>query len=316
MQRITIDGLTQGTYFHIVYYGNSDNSDKIKKGIDSIFSAIDNSLSLWNENSVITRLNNGEDVKLDKIFIDNFYYSREISDLTDGAFDITVGGLVEAYGFANKERRRLSQTEINDLLRCVGYKKISLSEDSTHLVKEISQTKLDFNAIAQGYTSDLISDYLLSQQITSFIVDVGGEVFAKGLKPDKETWKVGLEEPAEDSLSEVKYDYLVELSDESIVTSGSYRKYYVENGMKYSHTIDTKTGKPVTHNLLSASVIAKKSYIADGLATAFMVMGVEKAKIFLETHKEFDAYFIFTNIKGEYETYATSGFKQKMRKAK
>jgi thiamine biosynthesis lipoprotein len=294
-----------------VYYGDQDNG-KIKQGIDSILSAVDNSLSLWNENSLLTRINKGENAVVDKIFRDNLALSYEISTLTDGAFDVTIGGLVKIYGFANKERRKVSEQEVQHLLQYVDYNKVSISEDG-HLIKQ-SGTELDFNAIAQGYTTDIISDYLISMGVKDFIVDVGGEVFAQGTKPDNQLWTVAIEEPAADSLSEAKYNYTIGLDNQSIVTSGSYRKYYEENGVKYSHTIDTKSGKPVTHTLLSVSVLADKSYKADGLATAFMVMGLDKSKAFLSEHKEYEAYFIFNDEQGKYKTYATEGFKKKLKK--
>jgi thiamine biosynthesis lipoprotein len=306
-----LDGFTQGSYFHIVYYGNQDNK-QIKQGIDSILTAIDQSISLWNENSMLTRVNKGEKVKVDKIFKENLALSHEISLLTEGAFDITIGGLVKIYGFANKERRKLGEEEIQSLLKYVNYNKVSISEDG-YVIKQ-PQTELDFNAIAQGYTTDVISQYLISRGISSFVVDVGGEVFAQGRKPDNQYWKVAIEEPAADSASEVRYKYAVDLDNQSIVTSGSYRKYYEENGVKYSHTIDPQSGKPVTHTLLSVSVLADKSYKADGLATAFMVMGLEKSKQFLDKHKEYDAYFIFTDQLGKYKTYATEGFSKEIKR--
>ncbi|MDR1847111.1 MAG: FAD:protein FMN transferase [Bacteroidales bacterium] len=311
VERITLDGLIQGTYYHIVYYSpTTDNSLQVKQGINRIFKAVDASLSLWNEESVLSKANNGENIELDSIFIDNFNLSQEISKLTDGAFDITIGNLVKAYGFANKQRIKLSDAQIDSLLQGVDYRKVAITADKR--LKKLPVTSLDFNAIAQGYTTDLISSYLLSVGINDFVVDVGGEVFAHGSKPNNEAWLVAIEEPSVDSLSEQTYKKAVYLRNESIVTSGSYRKYYVENGIKYSHTIDPRNGKPVTHSLLSVSVIAKKSYEADGLATAFMVMGLERSKAFLAHHTEYDAYFIYSDTKGNYATYATAGFQKKI----
>ena len=309
--KTTIDGLTQGTFFNIAYYGNQDN-EQIKQGIDSILKAIDNCFSLWNENSTTVRINKGENVVVDKMFREVFTQSQEISTLTEGAFDITIGELVKLHGFANKERRTLSDEEIRSLLQFVDYNKVSIDANG-HLVKQ-SNTELDFNAIVQGYSTDVISDYLISKGINNFIVNVGGEVYAQGTKPNNQSWTVAIEEPASDSLSDVTYKYVIELKNQSVVTSGSYRKYYEKNGVKYSHIIDPRTGKPVTHTLLSVSVLANKSYMADGLATAFMVMGLDKAKAFLDKHKQYEAYFIYSDEQGKYQTYATEGFLKKMKK--
>ncbi|MDR1005846.1 MAG: FAD:protein FMN transferase [Bacteroidales bacterium] len=297
-ERITIDGLAQGTFFHVVYYGNADKNT-IKQGIDSILTLIDNSLSLWNENSTLSRVNRNEKVKLDSVFIENFNLACQIANLTNGAFDFTIGNLVKAYGFANQQRRKLNDKEIDSLLQGVDYRKVSITPDG--YLQKPNITSLDFNAVAQGYTTDKISAYLLSKGLNDFVVDVGGEVYAHGSKPNNQYWTIGIEDPAEDSLSEIKYSQTITLKNQSVVTSGSSRKYYVENGVKYSHTIDPKTGKPVRHRLLSVSVVANQSYMADGLATAFMVVGLDKAKAFLAAHKQYKAYFIYTNDKGKYE---------------
>ena len=303
-KRYTFDGMVQGTYYHIVVYAKSDEG--LKQGFDSIFSAIDNSVNLWQKNSIINKVNRNENYKLDKIFIDNFNASEKMSNLTDGAFDITVGALVREYGFTTQKREKLTDSQVDSMLRYVGYKNIRL--ENNKIIKKYPQTQLDFNAIAQGYTTDCVSNYLIKRGINSFVVDVGGEVYAKGRKEDGKKWNVAIETPAKDSLSEQEYSCYVKLENESIVTSGSYRKFYVENGVKYSHTTDPKTGKPVLHSLLSASVIAKTSTTADGLATAFMVMGLDKAKEFLNNHKEYQAYFIYCDEKGNMKTYYTQGF--------
>lgn len=304
LSRYTFDGIIQGSYYHIVVYTNDTNN--LKKGFDSIFSAIDKSVSLWDSNSTISKVNRNENCTLDKIFIDNFNASQNMSKLTDGCFDITVGKLVKEYGFTTQKRDKLSDKQIDSLLAFVGYNNIRI--EGKKIIKKYPQTQIDFNAIAQGYTTDCISNYLINKGIKSFIVDVGGEVYSKGLKPNNEKWNVAIEKPSENATSEREYNCFIALKDKSIVTSGSYRKFYVENGVKYSHTIDPKTGRPVKHSLLSVSVIANTSTIADGLATSFMVMGLDKAKTFLSIHKEYDAYFIYCDKDGKMKTYCTKGF--------
>lgn len=312
LTQISFDRMIQGSYYHISYFGKNEQKNNIKNGIDSVFGAIDKSISLWDTNSIINKVNDNIITKLDNIFLDNFNHSQRISTLTDGAFDITVGGLVEAYGFARKNKIEITDKKIDSLLKYVGYKNISVRNN--RLVKKIPQTKIDFNAIAQGYTTDKISEYLISKGVSSFIVDIGGEVRAMGEKPDKKKWTCAIETPSEEKDSEREYDSYIELKDESIVTSGNYRKFYIENGVKYSHTIDPKTGRSVKHSLLSASVLAKDATTADGLATAFMVMGLDKAISWLSSHPEFEAHFIYNDQKGNYQTYTTKKLKGRLLK--
>lgn len=306
-QKYTFDGFTQGTYYHIIIY--SSDTTGIKKGIDSIFSAVDNTFSLWNKNSLLTKLNNNEDVELNSMFVDNFNIAKEISNLTAGALDITVGGVVQAYGFANKNKQELSESLLDSLLQFVGIKNVKI-DNNKKLIKTYKETQLDFNAIAQGYTTDMISKFFLKKGVNNFIVDVGGEVYCKGQKPNNKMWSVAIEKPSNNPNAERKYNITINLKDKGIVTSGSYRKFYIENGIKYSHTIDPKTARPVKHSLLSASVIAKDATIADGLATAFMVMGLDKTKEFLLKHKEYAAYLIYSNNKGEMLTWQSDNFNQ------
>ena len=314
-----MDGLVQGTYYHIVFY--AQDTTGIKQDIKRIFADIDSSLSLWVENSTVNKINRNEEAVLDDIFIANFNAAMKFSSLTNGAFDITVGGLVRKHGFANKNREKLTDSQIDSLLQFVGYKNISIKDKK--LIKKFPQTTLDFNAIAQGYTSDTVASYFRSRNIHSFIVDVGGEVMCGDKKPGNAKWSVGIEQPpAQDNNSDTgkggnnetnyynerKTQQIIYLENESVVTSGNYRKFYIENGVKYSHTIDPKTGKPVTHSLLSASVIAKDATTADALATAFMVMGLKKAQQFLDVHKEYAAYLIYSDKEGNMQTWQSNNF--------
>ena len=322
LKKYTLNGRTQGTYYHIVYYAPEDKwcvknnwqtSSQIKKGIDSILIKIDNSISLWNPQSLLNKINNNQTNVMNTILKENFLAAEKISKLTDGNFDISLGALIEAHGFAAKERKKLSKQEIDSMMLYVGYEKLRLEDDK--LIKQYPQTKIDFNAIAQGYTTDQISKYLNRNNINQHIVDVGGEVFASGKKPDGQQWRVAIEEPSKDMYAEREYNSFIKLENKSIVTSGNYRKYIEEDGIRLSHTINPKTGYSVSHNLLSVSVIAQDATTADGLATAFMVMGKEKAEEFLNTHPEYDAIFIYSTKEGEIETTHTKNLDQILEKA-
>lgn len=309
-KQINLHGLVQGTYYHISYFPKTNNKNDIIVGIDSIFKAIDRSVSLWDTSSIIVKINNNIPVKCDSIFIENFLYSQKFSQMTNGSFDITIGGLVEAYGFAAKERGEINDRIIDSLLEIVDYRSISLRGDS--LIKKHPNTKIDFNAIAQGYTTDKISDYLISKNISSFIIDVGGEVRSKGIKPNGKKWTCGIETPSLENNDKREFDYYLELQDEAIVSSGNYRKFYIENGKKYSHTINPKTGKNINHSLLSVSVIAKDAVSADALATAFMVMGLDSSINWLESYPTYQAHFIYSDNNGDFQTYTTKELKLRL----
>lgn len=312
-KRYVLDGFVQGTYYHIVFYAQDTTS--VKQDIQKIFQDIDMSLSLWVDSSTVNKVNRNEDVVLDDIFVENFVLAQQFSRLTEGMFDITIGELVKKYGFANKNREKLSDKQVDSLLQYVGYKNVSLKDNK--VVKKYAQTSLDFNAIAQGYTSDKVAKYLRQRGINSFVVDVGGEVMCGDKKPDGTKWVIGIERP-NNSLSqnmavsnqmERATEQTISLENESVVTSGNYRKFYVENGVRYSHTINPKTGKPVTHSLLSASVIAKDATTADALATAFMVMGLDETKRFLENHKQYAAYLIYSDRANQMQIWMSENFR-------
>lgn len=309
-KKFVFDGMVQGTYYHIIVYAQSDEG--LQKSFDSIFTLVDNSVSLWVENSLINQVNRNENPKLNQVFIENFNAAKRLYTLTEGALDVTIGALVREYGFTTKQKTTLSQAQIDSMMRYVGLNKVGLQGD--RIVKQYNETFLDFNAIAQGYTTDKIAEELNKRNIKSYLVDVGGEVYAKGEKPNGEKWSVAIETPAQTKDAERSYDVAILLKDESIVTSGSYRKFYEENGVKYSHTIDPTTGKPIKHSLLSASVVANDATTADGLATMCMVLGLEKSKEFLEKHKEYSAYLIYSDDKGAMQVWYSDNFEKYIRK--
>ena len=305
-QKMYLEGFAQGSYYAITYF--DEQGRDFQKGVDSIFHAIDMSVNLWVDTSIICKVNRNEDVILDNIFIDNFNIAQQAAELSGGYFDPTISPLVSAWGFSaeNGELRTENGELIDSLRNLVDYRKVRIEDGK--LIKENPAMRLDFNAIAQGYTSDLIGDYLESQGITSYLVDVGGEIIARGSKPDGSPWVVGIEKPAANWDSDRVVQQRVEIKDKGIVTSGSYRKYVERDGKRYSHCIDPTTGYPVEHNLLSATVIAETSVWADALASICMVMGMEKSLPIINSLDGVEAYYIFVNDQGELETFATEGF--------
>lgn len=297
-QKMVLQGLVQGSYYAITYY--DEEGRNLQQEIDSIFHAVDMSVNLWVDSSVICKVNRNEDVVLDQIFMDNFNVALKAAELSKGYFDPTISPLVAAWGFSAKTVDSITPQLVDSLKQLVDYRRIRIEDGK--LIKENPDTKLDFNAIAQGYTTDLVGALLDSKGIKSYIVDVGGEIFARGTKPDGKPWVVGIEKPAADWDSERVVQERVELQDRGIVTSGSYRKYVERDGKRYSHCIDPVTGYPVDHNLLSATVIAENATWADALASICMVMGMERSLELIKTLDGVEVYYIFVNDKNELET--------------
>lgn len=303
-------GNAQGTYYSITYYDKAQRN--LQHEIDSILDEFDQTASLWVENSLIRRINNNEDSVANGLLADLIRKSNEINEYTGGAFDCTVGKLVRAWGFGFDKRKDMSNQMIDSIKRYTGKPVQVIKNEEGKLIvrKPFPETEIDFNAIAQGYSVDMVGEFLESMGIENYLIDIGGEVIGKGSKPNGESWVVGIEKPADDKNSERVIETAIRLDNQSVVTSGNYRKYYEKDGVRYSHTIDPETGRPVEHTLLSASVVAKESWRADALATAFMVMGMERGLEFLKQHPEIEAAFFIYNNEGEYKTYATEGFEK------
>lgn len=306
-KKVMFQGQTQGTYYAVTYFDARERN--FQPQIDSILKKFDLSVSMWVPESIISRINRGDSlVRPDDWFIDIFNRSYAISEKTGGAFDCTVGPLVNAWGFGFKGKMKMDSVKVDSLRQLVDYRMVRLNDGK--IIKDKDNIQFDFNAIAQGYAVDVIGNFMEKQGISNYLVDIGGEVLGKGMKPDGQSWIVGIENPAADSLSERTLNARVRLNDKALATSGSYRKYYEENGIRFSHTIDPKTGYPVRHSLLSVSVLAGDCATADGYATAFMVMGFEKAKEFVENEPGMEAYFITSNQDGIFQTYSTEGFRK------
>ena len=301
-------GQAQGTYYSIQYI------DPLKRNlqpqIDSLLNAFDQSASLWVENSLLRRINRGTTDSLDTTLQFLFEQSIRILNYTDGAFDPRVGKLVQAWGFSFKQRQEPDSATLEQLITAAH---ASIWLDGNRLHRDNPNTEIDFNAIAQGYSSDLVGQLLEQHGISNYLVDIGGEVLAHGKKGSR-PWRVGIERPSDDSASAPTVQLAIQLNDASVVTSGSYRKYYERNGIRYSHTIDPTTGRPVSHTLLSVSVVEKESWLADAMATAYMVMGLDKAKQFIASHPNEPGteavYFIYSTPTGQLATYATPTFEK------
>ena len=303
-KKMVLQGLAQGSYYAVTYYDNEGRD--FQHDIDSIFHAVDQSVNLWVDSSVISKVNRNEVVALDSIFIDNFNIAQEAAILSDGYFDPTISPIVAAWGFSYKHGDSITPQLIDSLKQLVDYRQIRI--ENGNVVKGHPDMKLDFNAIAQGYTSDMIAHFLESQGIKIYLVDTGGEIMAKGAKPNGKPWVVGIEKPADNWDSEQVVQTRIALRDKGLVTSGSTRKYVERNGKRYSHCIDPKTGYPVEHNVLSVTVLAENSVWADALASICMVMGMEQSLPLIESMNGVEAYYIFANEKNELDTYATTGF--------
>ena len=305
MEMNTYSGYTQGTTFSIKFFENGEGQ-KFKQGIDSIFRAINYTASTYDKNSIITKVNENQNVELNEDFIKIFNKSIEVSDSTNGCFDITVGDLVRCWGFGIKTQKMPTDFQVDSLRKFVGYKNISIIDGK--VVKKYPEIKIDFNAIAQGYTVDLVAEYFIRNGCNNFIVEVGGEVRASGTKEGNNPWVVGIEKPAQTDSSAQSIQHKIQLVNKSISTSGNYRKYFVKDGIKFSHTIDPKTGYPVHHSLLSVSIIADDCTTADAYCTAFMVMGIEKSKEFLKQHPRIEAYLIYSDSTNQNRDFSTPNF--------
>ena len=300
-----IAGMTQGTTFHITY---EDKADKDLSGsVDSIFKAFDLTFSEYIPNSIVSRINqNDSTVRLDDMFVEVYNKSVEINKETNGAFDLTVGPLVNAWGFGPEKKVKIDSSKIDSLLQYVGMEKIRL--EGRKLVKDLQGIKIDVNSIAQGYCVDVVYRYFESLEIENFMVEIGGEVRTKGKNPKGDFWRIGVDKPTEgNNVAGETLQTIILLDNKSVTTSGNYRKFFEENGQKFSHIIDPHTGYPYKNNLLSVTVIAKDGLTADGYDTPLMVLGLEGARAFLKLHSELDAYMIYSDKSGQFQVEFTKG---------
>lgn len=301
-----LEGEAQGTYYRICYY----DSRNLQPQVDSLLQAFDLSASLWVDSSLLRRVNANLTDSLDPVLDSLLRYSLYIYDYTDGAFDCRVGRIVQAWGFSFRERTEPDSSALAALLDAARAK---VDINNGRLVKENPDTELDFNAIAQGYSVDLLARMMDSLGVADYLIDVGGEVIARGSKADGKPWRVGIERPAKGRYDAPAVQSVIALHDASVVTSGSYRKFYERDGVRYSHTISPATGRPVQHSLLSVSVMERECWLADAMATAYMVMGLDSARAFISVHQGLPGtaavMFIYDSC-GSLATYSTPEFKK------
>lgn len=277
-----------GTSYSVTY----QHSEDLQQDILARLKEVDSALSMFNEKSTIAQINSNRPVKPSAMFLDVFNMAQKISEDTDGAFDITVAPLVNLWGFGFKHDETPSQHAVDSLMQLVGYKKVKY--DGRHIVKSDPRIMLDCSAIAKGYGADVVARLLDEKGVTNYLVEIGGEVVTRGISDKRVPWKIGVIKPTDDPLQEAnELQTVLNITDKAMATSGNYRNFYYKGGKKYAHTINPKTGQPVQHNILSATVLTNRCARADAYATAFMVMGLDKAKEVLERNPDLMAYLIY-----------------------
>lgn len=309
-QLLRWSGNTQGTTYSIICLTGKYSAGFLSGKVSEILEEIDKSLSVYNKASVISRINRNETDIPDKYLAEVIGISQKVSELTGGAFDITVGPLVQAWGFGPEENRKFDTAKLDSLMNLIGYRKIRVEKG--RIVKDNPGITIDVNAVAQGYTADVIGRFFDSLGIRNYLIEVGGEVKSAGTKSGK-AWRIGIDKPVDNNMIPGEnLQAVIELNGEGLATSGNYRKFYEVDGVKYSHTIDPVSGYPARNRLLSATIIAGESAVADALATACMVMGPEKAIEFIKSHPEYEAYFVISGDSGEYKTWMSEGLKKRV----
>jgi thiamine biosynthesis lipoprotein len=312
-QRLMVcEGKAQGTYYIVKYLSNDAVS--LQSRIDSLFEAIDASLSLYRPGSLINRFNKGTEVQMDEHMQAVIARAQQVSKATAGAFDITVKPLVDAWGFGvirPSTPAKPDADSLRGLLQRVGYQQLRVK--GTRLVKRRGGVEIDCDGIAQGYTVDVLARFLEQQGIANYLVDVGGELRAKGQNARHLTWSIGIETPAGEGHPQ---QTLVRLSGKAIATSGNYRRFFDQGGTRFAHTIDPHSGQALHNNIISVTVIADDCITADGFDNALILMGVDKALAFLQQHPEYklEAYFIYKDEQGKVQERYSNGFRAFMEK--
>ena len=296
-----------GTTYSITYQHDED----LQAEIVARMKEVDTTLSMFNEESVISQINNNKSITPTAMFLDVFQQAQQISKDTDGAFDITVAPLVNLWGFGFKHNETPDQQAVDSLMRFVGYQKVKY--DGHYIVKRDPRIMLDCSAIAKGYGADVVARLLDEKGVKNYLVEIGGEVVTRGISEKRLPWKIGVIKPTDDPLQQGnELQTVLNITDKAMATSGNYRNFYYKGGKKYAHTIDPKTGQPVQHNILSATVLTNRCARADAYATAFMVMGLEKAQKVLERNPDLLAYLIYDD-NGHNKVWYSPSLKDKIR---
>jgi thiamine biosynthesis lipoprotein len=302
------EGKAHGTYYHATYLQPKGIDLQIK--LEESMHQIDLSMSTFHPQSIISRINrNDVAVRTDNYFETMYRTAQEVSAKTNGAFDITVAPLVNAWGFGFGNESRKQSPNLDSIMPYIGYRKISLHNH--RLIKDDKRIMLDASAIAKGFSSDRAAKVLEENGCKNYLIEIGGEIVCKGKNPKGEKWKIGIDKPIEDETNMVdQIQTVVSLTDKAMATSGNYRQFYYRNGKKFSHTIDPRTGYPVRNNVLSATVVAPSCILADAYATAFMVLGVDSSLLVCKSLPEVDCYLIYSDKNGKDKVVFTEGFKK------
>lgn len=298
------EGKIYGTFYHISYAFTKDLQEEIRQQMESVNA----SLSMFNPNSVIARLNRNESDSTDVLFRKLFQEALQVYCATDGAFDITVGPLVNAWGFGFQQNAFPDSARIDSIVQFVGMDKLTLVNGK--IQKKFPEIEMDASSIAKGLGVDLVAELFDSHGIKDYMVEIGGEVRVKGFSNKGCAWRIGIDRPVDDVAAEERQlQYIVGLTSGALATSGNYRNFYLHEGKKYAHTINPKTGYPVQTEILSASVYAATCMESDAYATAFMVLGLQKSWQILEVNPGLEACFIYTED-GKLKTWESPGFKR------
>lgn len=301
-QPINFQGSAFGSYYSITYMGQED--PKLQHQVDSIIADLTHQFSLFDTTSILSRINRGENLPLTADMLNVYNISKRVSDLTNGTYDITVGPLVDLWGFGKDKRAKVEKWEIDSVMKFVGYTKIKV--ENNYFVKSDPRIQINFNAITDGYASDKVARFIVAQGYPNCIVDIGGEVVALGTKGGKQ-WQVGIQTPTNDADGAIDAQYVYPMKNRAVSTSGNYRKYVEKEGQRYSHIINPKTGQPEHSSLLSVSVIAEDCASADAYSTAFMVFGMDKTMELVKKNPKMAVYFIYDK-NGKFEVKKSPNF--------
>ena len=299
-----------GSVFHTIYHVKYEGSELLTEKIDAELQKFNLSLNPFNPNSIISKVNQNEPVEADDWFIEVFNKAKEVSDHSEGVFDITCAPLVNLWGFGFSKMDSVTPQMIDSIKQFVGYQKVRL--DGRKVIKDDPRTLLNCSAIAKGYASDVIARLLEREGVENYMVEIGGEVTMKGVNQNGKCWRIGINKPEDDSTG-IKNDVgeVVELCKKGgVATSGNYRNYYIKDGKKYAHTIDPRTGYPSEQSILSATIVADDCITADAYATAFMAMGLEKAREVAKNIPGIEYYVIYTDENGKHQIEYSTGMLQ------
>lgn len=299
-----------GTVFHTLYHIKYEAPQLLTEQIDAELQKFNLSLNPFNPNSIIAKVNRNEAVEVDEWFKEVFNKSMEVSKNSEGVFDITCAPFINVWGFGFSKKDSVTPQMIDSLKTFVGYQKVHL--EGNQVVKEDPRLLLNCSAIAKGYACDVVARLLEKEGIENYMIDIGGEVVMKGVNPNGICWRIGINIPEDDSTNtKNNYDEIVQLCKKgAIATSGNYRNFYIKDGKKYAHTIDPRTGYPSEQNILSATIVANDCITADAYATAFMAMGLDKAKEMTTSLPEIEYYIIYADENGKHQIDYSEGMLQ------